>query len=77
MQGEQFRDVWEETIKEAMGGSYWMVRSCHMGQIRLLVFARNDVYTAISDVERGSQATGVAGVATNKGGAASSQIKLK
>lgn len=41
-----------------------------MGQIRLLLFARNDIYPAISKVERGSQATGVAGVATNKGGVA-------
>ena len=39
-----------------------------MGQIRLLVFARNDICAAISRVDRGVQATGVAGVATNKGG---------
>ncbi len=41
-----------------------------MGQIRLLVFARNDICAAISRVDRGIQATGVAGVATNKGGVA-------
>jgi hypothetical protein len=49
-----------------MGPGYFMVASSHMGQIRLLLFARNDVYAAISDVRTGKQATGVAGVATNK-----------
>lgn len=37
---------------------------------RLLLFARNDVCAAVNRVEKGSQATGVAGVATNKGGVA-------
>jgi len=30
-------------------------RSVHMGQIRLLLFARNDMYAAISHIEKGSQ----------------------
>ncbi|GLI66127.1 hypothetical protein VaNZ11_009857 [Volvox africanus] len=66
--GGEFRDLWEERLKEAVGPGYFMVASAHMGQIRLLLFARNDVYAAISDVRTAKQATGVAGVATNKGG---------
>ncbi|GIL56823.1 hypothetical protein Vafri_12132 [Volvox africanus] len=66
--GGEFRDLWEERLKEAVGPGYFMVASAHMGQIRLLLFARNDVYAAISDVRTSKQATGVAGVATNKGG---------
>ncbi|GIL84443.1 hypothetical protein Vretifemale_13061, partial [Volvox reticuliferus] len=66
--GGEFRDLWEERLKEAVGPGYFMVASTHMGQIRLLLFARNDVYAAISDVRTSKQATGVAGVATNKGG---------
>lgn len=44
------------------------VASIHMGQIRLMVFARNDIYASITSVRTAKQATGVAGVATNKGG---------
>ncbi|GLC37179.1 hypothetical protein PLESTM_000551100 [Pleodorina starrii] len=66
--GGEFRDLWEERLKEAVGPGYFMVASAHMGQIRLLLFARNDVYAAIGDVRTAKQATGVAGVATNKGG---------
>eukprot|EP00798_Chlamydomonas_sp_ICE-L_P013605 gene13605-19478_t len=68
--GVRFTDMWEDTLKDALGPSYWMVKSSHMGQMRLLVFARNDIYPAITRSEKGSQATGVAGVATNKGGVA-------
>ena len=32
--GGQFRDVWEDHIKDAMGPNYSMVKSAHMGQIR-------------------------------------------
>ncbi len=46
------------------------VKSVHMGQMRLVVFVRNDMVAGVSEVVRGSQATGVAGVATNKGGVA-------
>ncbi len=53
-----------------MGPNYSLVKSAHMGQIRLLVFARNNICAAISRIDRGTQATGVAGVATNKGGVA-------
>jgi hypothetical protein len=45
--GRQFKDVWRDRLKEAMGQSYYMVKSVHMGQIRLLLFARNDIYAAI------------------------------
>ena len=44
--------------------------SCFVSILRLLLFARNDVCAAINRVEKGVQATGVAGVATNKGGVA-------
>ncbi len=46
------------------------VKSVHMGQMRLTVFVRNDLVAGVTNVTRGSQATGVAGVATNKGGVA-------
>lgn len=62
--------MWEDHIKDSMGPNYSMVKSAHMGQIRLLLFARNDVCAAVNRVEKGVQATGVAGVATNKGGVA-------
>lgn len=52
-----------------MGPGYFMVGAVHMGQIRLALFARNDVYAAVSNVRTSKQATGVAGVATNKVGA--------
>ena len=39
-----------------------------MGQIRLVVCARNDIYASITDVRTAKQATGIGGVATNKGG---------
>ncbi|KXZ51165.1 hypothetical protein GPECTOR_13g652 [Gonium pectorale] len=68
--GGDFKEMWEERMKDAVGSGYFLVSSVHMGQIRLLLFARNDVYAAISDVRSGKQATGVAGVATNKGGVA-------
>ena len=45
-------------------------RDCLFCPFRLLLFARNDVFGAVNRVEKGSQATGVAGVATNKGGVA-------
>lgn len=32
--GGQFRDVWEDHIKDSMGPNYAMVKSAHMGQIR-------------------------------------------
>ena len=62
--------MWESEINDAVGDEYSLVKSAHMGQMRLLVFARNDICAAISHAERGVQATGVAGVATNKGGVA-------
>ncbi len=37
---------------------------------RLLLFARNDICAAINRTCKGMQATGVAGVATNKGAVA-------
>ncbi len=55
-------------VQEAMGPGYFMVGAVHMGQIRLALFARNDVYAAVSNVRTSKQATGVAGVATNKVG---------
>jgi hypothetical protein len=70
MSGSTFRDLWENEINDAVGEEYSLVKSAHMGQMRLLVFARNDICAAISHAERGMQATGVAGVATNKGGVA-------
>lgn len=51
----QFKDVWEDHIKDCMGANYSLVKSAHMGQIRLLLFARNDIYAAITRVERGVQ----------------------
>eukprot|EP00955_Chlamydomonas_euryale_P005308 56557-Chlamydomonas_euryale.AAC.1 len=38
-----------------MGQHYSLVKSVHMGQIRLLLFARNDVCAAISRIDRGAQ----------------------
>lgn len=56
--GAQFKDVWEDHIKDCMGANYSLVKSAHMGQIRLLLFARNDIYAAITRVERGVQVRG-------------------
>lgn len=50
--------MWEEHIKDCMGANYSLVKSAHMGQIRLLLFARNDIYAAITRVERGVQVRG-------------------
>jgi hypothetical protein len=35
-----------------------LIKSVHMGQIRLLVYVRNDLLPAVADVQRGSQPTG-------------------
>ena len=47
-----------------------VVHRLDMATSGLLLFARNDVCAAVNRVEKGVQATGVAGVATNKGGVA-------
>jgi hypothetical protein len=41
-----------------MGSNYWLLKAVHMGHIRLLVYVRNDLLPAVSDVRRGSQPTG-------------------
>lgn len=62
--------AWEHHISEALGNRYWLVKSKHMFQTRLLVYARVDVVPQISDVTSGFEATGVGRVGLNKGGVA-------
>ncbi|KAK9819837.1 hypothetical protein WJX72_003013 [[Myrmecia] bisecta] len=70
----QFQDEWQAMLQAAVGEHYWPVAHVHMGQIRLSLFARVDIFTAITDVQKGTEATGVGHVGTNKGGVA---ISLK
>ncbi|XP_057853523.2 uncharacterized protein LOC131063643 isoform X2 [Cryptomeria japonica] len=59
---------WLETCKNNVGSQYRIVHYASRGQMRLVVFVRDDVEKAVSDVDNGSEATGVGHVIANKGG---------
>eukprot|EP00803_Ostreobium_quekettii_P003890 evm.model.scf_407EXC.3 EVM.evm.TU.scf_407EXC.3 scf_407EXC:38655-42497(+) len=60
----------EDTISSTIGEGYWLMKSVNLGQMKLMIFVTTAVYPAISRVKSATQATGVANVATNKGGMA-------
>eukprot|EP00210_Caulerpa_lentillifera_P006808 g6507.t1 len=59
-----------DLLKERFEGDYLLVKSVTMGQIRMLIFAKTELYPTINSVKTATQATGVAGVGQNKGGVA-------
>lgn len=59
---------WMATLRSVLGSDYKVVLGITRGQMRLAVFVRMDVEKAISDVNSGSEATGVGNVIPNKGG---------
>ncbi|XP_057864591.2 uncharacterized protein LOC131072442 isoform X2 [Cryptomeria japonica] len=59
---------WLETLRKHVGRQYRVIRYTSRGQMRLIIFVRDDAEKAISDVDSGSEATGVANVMANKGG---------
>lgn len=59
---------WMATLKSVLGSRYKVVRGFSRGQMRLVVFVRDDAEKAISEVHSGSEATGVGHVMANKGG---------
>lgn len=59
---------WLETLRQHVGRRYRVIHYTSRGQMRLVVFVRDDAEKAISDVDSGSQATGVGHVMANKGG---------
>lgn len=59
---------WLETCKNNVGSQYRIVHFASRGQMRLVVFVRDDAEKAVSDVDSGSEATGVGHVIANKGG---------
>jgi len=63
-----FVDRWENGLSEMLGGSYVPVKHVHMGQIRLSVYVRSDIFPFVKNVHEKHTATGVGGVGTNKGG---------
>lgn len=59
---------WLETCKIHVGNRYRIVHATSRGQMRLVVFVRDDAEKAVSHVHSGSEATGVGHVIANKGG---------
>ncbi|CAM6093328.1 unnamed protein product [Calypogeia fissa] len=59
---------WLHTLSSHLGARYKLVHATSRGQMRLLVFVREDAEKAICDVDSGSEATGVGHVMANKGG---------
>jgi len=59
---------WLETCKNHIGSRYRVVHATSRGQMRLVVFVRDDAEKAVSHVHSGSEATGVGHVMANKGG---------
>eukprot|EP01023_Acetabularia_acetabulum_P018985 TRINITY_DN19605_c0_g1_i2.p2 TRINITY_DN19605_c0_g1~~TRINITY_DN19605_c0_g1_i2.p2 ORF type:complete len:154 (+),score=15.83 TRINITY_DN19605_c0_g1_i2:366-827(+) len=59
-----------DRLQLQLGDNYWLIRAGSVGRIRLAVFARRQIYAAISGVVKATKATGVASVGTNKGGVA-------
>lgn len=60
----------KDFLKEIFEGDYLQVKSVVMGQMRLLLFARTELYPTITSIKTATHATGVAGVGQNKGGIA-------
>lgn len=61
---------WNVTLEAALGPKYVRLRSDTLGQMRLVLFARIDVFPAVDGHESMSEATGVGHVGSNKGGIA-------
>ncbi|KAH9318654.1 hypothetical protein KI387_020423, partial [Taxus chinensis] len=59
---------WLETCKNHVGSRYRIVHFISRGQMRLVVFVRDDAEKAVCNVDCGSEATGVGHVMANKGG---------
>ncbi|KAG0587749.1 hypothetical protein KC19_2G188700 [Ceratodon purpureus] len=59
---------WTATLKSHFGERYKLVHATSRGQMRLVVFVRDDAEKAISEVDNDSEATGVGNVMANKGG---------
>lgn len=52
------RDRWENGLSEMLGGSYVPVKHVHMGQIRLSVYVRSDIFPFVKNVHEKHTATG-------------------
>ncbi|KAL2651579.1 hypothetical protein R1flu_019707 [Riccia fluitans] len=59
---------WLHTLSAHLGVRYKVVHSTSRGQMRLVIFVRSDSEKAISELDSGSEATGVGHVMANKGG---------
>lgn len=59
---------WTHTLQQHFGDRYKLIHATSRGQMRLVVFVRDDAEKAISEVENDSEATGVGHVMANKGG---------
>jgi phosphatidylinositol-3,4,5-trisphosphate 5-phosphatase 2 len=59
---------WIHTLKTHFGQRYKLVHATSRGQMRLVIFVRDDAEKAISEVKSDSEATGVGNVLANKGG---------
>ncbi len=62
----------KDTIRDHLGDNYTVVASCRRLQMRLRVYVRKDRMSdvALDNIEVGTENTGIAGVAPNKGGLA-------
>lgn len=59
---------WTHTLKTHLGERYKLLHATTRGQMRLVIFVRDDAEKAISEVNSDSEATGVGHVMANKGG---------
>lgn len=59
---------WTYTLQAHFGERYKLVHATSRGQMRLVIFVRDDAEKAISEIDSDSEATGVGNVMANKGG---------
>ena len=61
-------EFWVDATSEALGDGWNVVSMATLGEMRLLVFARSAIVSAISEIETAQEACGIGGVVGNKGG---------
>lgn len=50
--------MFQDMVKDFVGGNYWLIKSVHLGQMRLMVFIATPLYPALSQIKNATQATG-------------------
>jgi Endonuclease/Exonuclease/phosphatase family 2 len=65
---EECESDWFGLIQSHLGSNYVKLAGLSLWTIRLIVLIRRDHYYAVSHIQRGTEATGIAHVIGNKGG---------